>query len=172
MTNKKDHQTTQTGDENAVVRPNVNIQIQFISDLSFENYLAQKTFSGDLTTDVAVDYKTAADRINKDNHYRFTLKSTINAKQKSTKETLFILEVEYGCITNVTNVDEKNIHPFLHIEIARLLFPFVRRLVFDIMREGSTTPINLDPPDFVEIYRSNFMSNANGKATEKNDRLS
>ena len=45
-------------------------------------------------------------------------------------------------------------HPFLLIECPRMLFPFVRRIVSDVTRDGGFPPLNMDIIDFVQLYRS------------------
>ncbi|MDE0694499.1 MAG: protein-export chaperone SecB, partial [Boseongicola sp.] len=44
-------------------------------------------------------------------------------------------------------------HPFLMIECPRMMFPFVRRIVSDMTRDGGFPPLNLDIIDFVTLYR-------------------
>ena len=41
----------------------------------------------------------------------------------------------------------------LLIECPRLLFPFARRIIADITREGGHPPLMIDPIDFVGLYR-------------------
>ena len=42
--------------------------------------------------------------------------------------------------------------PFLLINCPSLLFPFLRRLVADLTREGGFPPLLLDPLDFAGLY--------------------
>ena len=39
------------------------------------------------------------------------------------------------------------------IECPRLIFPFLRRLVSDITRDGGYPPVNLEVIDFLGLYR-------------------
>ena len=39
------------------------------------------------------------------------------------------------------------------IECPRLIFPFARRVVADITRDGGYSPLLLDPIDFSALYR-------------------
>jgi preprotein translocase subunit SecB len=39
------------------------------------------------------------------------------------------------------------------IECPRLLFPFLRRIVSDITRDGGFPPLNIDTIDFLQLYR-------------------
>ena len=53
----------------------------------------------------------------------------------------------------IEGVPDEQLHPFLLIECPRMLFPFVRRIVSDITRDGGFPPLNLDTIDFVTLYR-------------------
>ena len=52
---------------------------------------------------------------------------------------------------------EDQLHPFLLIECPRMLFPFVRRIVSDVTRDGGFPPLNLDNIDFVSLYRQELQ---------------
>ena len=52
---------------------------------------------------------------------------------------------------------DEQIHPFLLIECPRMLFPFVRRIVADVTRDGGFPPLNLETIDFVSLYRNEMM---------------
>jgi preprotein translocase subunit SecB len=51
-------------------------------------------------------------------------------------------------------VPEEQLHPYLMIECPRMLFPFIRRIVSDVTRDGGYLPLNLDTIDFVALYRN------------------
>ncbi len=55
------------------------------------------------------------------------------------------------------NVPEDQLHPFLMIECPRMLFPFARRIVSDMTRDGGFPPVNLDTVDFVALYRQQLQ---------------
>jgi preprotein translocase subunit SecB len=48
------------------------------------------------------------------------------------------------------------LHPYLLIECPRITFPFVRRLVSDITRDGGFPPLNLEIIDFLALYRQDL----------------
>lgn len=56
--------------------------------------------------------------------------------------------------------------PFLLVNCAGLLFPFLRRLLADITREGGFPPLLLDPIDFGALYvrRQQEMKQQNEKS--------
>ena len=47
---------------------------------------------------------------------------------------------------------EQALEPFLLINCPSLLFPFLRRLVADLTREGGFPPLLLDPIDFAGLF--------------------
>ena len=46
------------------------------------------------------------------------------------------------------------LHPLLMIECPRLIFPFLRRIVGDVTRDGGYPPLNLEMIDFLALYRA------------------
>lgn len=136
---------------------------QFIRDMSFENIVSQKGATGDMTPDINVQVSLDAKKRPADNQYEVVSKYTITAKNKGTEDTLFMMELEYGGIFHVENVPEEQMHPFLMIECPRMLFPFARRIVHDIIRDGGFPPLNLDNIDWVALYRQNLARQAEAK---------
>ncbi|MEL6509631.1 MAG: protein-export chaperone SecB [Pseudomonadota bacterium] len=136
--------------------PQVKMQIlaQFIRDLSFENILAQKGVSGEVTPDVQVQVNLDAKKRPTDHQFEVVVKTQITSKAKDGGETLFIMELEYAGIFHIENVPDEQMHPFLLIECPRMLFPFLRRIVSDVSRDGGFPPLNLENIDFMALYRS------------------
>ena len=136
--------------------PQMKVLGQFIRDLSFENIVSRKPIEGDVQPDIQVQVALDAKK-RAENTYEVTSKYNITSKRKGGEETLFLLEVEYGGIFQIENIPEDQLHPFLLIECPRQIFPFVRRLVADVTREGGFPPLNLDNIDFVNLYRQTIL---------------
>lgn len=148
--------------ENGADAPQIKMQVlaQFIKDLSFENAVAQKGVSGDVQPDIQVQVNLDAKKRNDDNQYEVVTKLNITSKNKGGDEPLFLLELEYGGIFQIENVPEDQLHPFLLIECPRMLFPYVRRIVGDVTRDGGFPPLNLENIDFLALYRSELARRA------------
>jgi preprotein translocase subunit SecB len=131
----------------------MQVMAQYIRDLSFENIVAQKGVGGDVTPDVQVQGGLDAKKRTAENQYEVLSKYTITSKNKETGDILFAMEVEYGGVFRIEGVPEQQLHPFLMIECPRMLFPFVRRIVSDMTRDGGFPALNLDTVDFMAIYR-------------------
>lgn len=132
----------------------MNIIAQYVRDMSFENILAQKGINGEVNPDIQVQVNLDAKKRPADHQFDVITKLEITSKNKETEETLFILELEYAGVFHIEGVPEDQMHPFLLIECPRMTFPFVRRIVSDVTRDGGFPPLNLENIDFVQLYRS------------------
>ena len=148
----------------------MNVLNQFIRDLSFENILAQKGVQGEVTPDVNVQVNLDAKKRAPEHQYEVAIKLIVTSVNKeNTSETLFLLEIDYVGIFNIEGVPEDQLHPFLLIECPRLLFPFLRRIVSDVTRDGGFPPLNLETIDFMALYRQELLRR---QAAEKPDLVS
>ena len=136
--------------------PQVQMKVlgQFIRDMSFENIMAQKGVSGEVQPDVSVQVNMDARKRPADHQYEVSIKLNISSKAKAGGEQLFLLELDYTGVFFIQGVPEDQMHPFLLIECPRMLFPFLRRIVSDITRDGGYPPLNLENIDFVSMYRN------------------
>ena len=149
-------------EENAAA-PQVKMSVlaQFVRDMSFENVVAQKGLNGaDVQPDVQVAVSLDARKRSTENQYEVLNKFRVTSKNKTNGDTLFLLELEYGGIFHVEGVPEEQLHPFLLIECPRLLFPFIRRIISDVTRDGGFPPLNIDTVDYLALYRQELARRA------------
>ena len=128
----------------------VRVLNQYIKDLSFENPSVGKSVlaqgeSPNLQVEVNVNAQRLAETVYES---AITLKGTCLAKAG----TVYDLEIVYGGLFEVQNMPEAQLEPFLLVNCPALIFPFLRRLVADITREGGYPPLLLDPIDFASLY--------------------
>ncbi|WP_292285005.1 protein-export chaperone SecB [Marivita sp.] len=147
----------------------MNVMAQFVRDLSFENILAQKGVQGDVQPDVQVQVNLDAKKRTADHQYEVIMKLQVTSKAKESGDTLFVLELEYAGVFHVENVPDEQLHPFLLIECPRMIFPFVRRIVSDVTRDGGFPPLNLETIDFLQLYRSELARRNSEQQSEKAD---
>lgn len=147
-------------------QPQVKMKIlgQFIRDMSFENIVAQKGMAGDVTPDIKVQVNLDAKKRPTADQYEVITKYTVTSKNKNTDDVLFAMELDYSGIFQVEGVPQDQLHPFLLIECPRMLFPFVRRIVADVTRDGGFPMLNLDTVDFMAIYRQELQRRAEAQA--------
>ena len=127
---------------------------QFIKDLSFENIAAQESEKGTGTPNIEVKINLDASKRTQDDQYNSSIKISVESKDTKTNKNIFLLELDYGGIFKIENIPDDQLHPFLMIECPRMLFPFVRRVVHDVTRDGGYPPLNLDSIDFLAMYRA------------------
>ena len=146
-----------TKETQTATQPSMNILAQFIRDMSFENILSQKGASGDVQPDVQVKVNMDAKKRQAENQYEVIVKLNVESVSKTNQAPLFVLELEYGGIFQVSGVQEDQLHPYLLIECPRMLFPFMRRIVSDVTRDGGFPPLNLEYIDFVKLYKNEVL---------------
>jgi preprotein translocase subunit SecB len=128
----------------------VRVLAQYIKDLSFESPNVRKLLDApgeapNLRVEVNVNAGRIADR---------TFESTINFKAEATNKlgTIYDLELSYAGLFQIESLPEAALEPFLLIDCPALLFPFARRLVADLTREGGFPPLLLDPINFANLF--------------------
>jgi preprotein translocase subunit SecB len=149
--------------------PQIKMQVlaQFVRDLSFENMVAQKGLTGtDVQPDIQVGVSLDARKRPVDHQFDVITKFKITSKNKTNGDTLFLLELDYAGIFHVEGVTDEQLHPFLLIECPRLLFPFVRRIISDVTRDGGLPALNIDTVDFLALYRQELARRAEAQKSE------
>ncbi len=136
----------------------MSVLAQYVRDMSFENMVAQKGLTGgDVQPDIQVAVSLDARKRAQDHQFDIVTKFKVTSKNKVNGDTLFLMELDYGGIFHVEGVPEDQLHPFLLIECPRLLFPFVRRIISDVTRDGGFPPLNIDTVDFLALYRTELQ---------------
>ena len=148
----------------AQVQVKMNVLGQYVRDLSFENALAQNGAKGEVSPELSIGVAVEPRKRTVENQYEVLMKVKVTSKNKGTEDVLFLLEMEYGGLFNIEGVPEKQLHPFLMIECPRMLFPFVRRIVSDVTRDGGFPAVNMETIDFMQLYRQQLAQHAAQKA--------
>jgi preprotein translocase subunit SecB len=130
----------------------IRVLAQFVKDLSFENpglFSAQQGATApeiELGIDVKVEPGPPQEQI-------FSVELKLSARAKRQETVVFIVELVYAGVVQLQEAKREDVEPMLLIECPRLLFPFARRIIADITREGGHPPLLIDPIDFVSLYR-------------------
>ncbi|HVW73444.1 MAG TPA: protein-export chaperone SecB [Rhizomicrobium sp.] len=131
--------------------PNLQVAAQYIKDLSFENPGATANITDRPQIELAVDLNAA--RLAEKDMFEVELKIRVDAKNES--KPLFLLEVAYAGIFRLTNVPDVGTQQMiLLIQAPHMLFPFVRRIVSDVVRDGGMPPLMIEPIDFMALYQA------------------
>ncbi len=137
-------------------QPQVNIAGQYIKDLSFEAPDTQRFFRGPGNNpNLQLNFNV---QVNKLPNSAFEVALSFEGEAKSDEGVLYNIELVYAGAFMLRNVPEDALQPFLFIQAPALLFPFARRLVADLTREGGFPPLMLDPIDFGGLYQQRIAT--------------
>lgn len=160
---------TPAGNGAAAAPAQIKMQVlaQYVRDLSFENLVVQKGLTaGEVQPDIQVAVSLDARKRPVANQFEVITKYKVTSKNKVNGDVLFMLELEYGSTFHIEGVAEDQMHPFLLIECPRLMFPFVRRIISDVTRDGGFPPLNVDTVDFMSLYRQELARRAQAQAQQ------
>lgn len=153
------------GEKGGAKGPQVNVLGQYVKDLSFENPNAPKSLQDPgKNPNLQINFNVGINDLG-DNTYEVTLHFDGNAKSETTN--IYTLELVYAGVFRVHNFPADRLQPFLFIECPALLFPFVRRLIADLTREGGFPPLLIDPIDFAALYRRNMAQKQQEKSGQQ-----
>ncbi len=137
-------------EQSADMAPRLSIAAQYTKDQSFENPGAPGSLTKTAkppSINVGIDVQV---RRGAEPNYEVELKVSVHAKQDET--TAFLAELLYGGVFQLFNIPAETLQPVLLIECPRLLFPFARRIIADMTRDGGYPPLMLDNIDFSQLY--------------------
>lgn len=129
-------------------KPNLQIIGQYIKDLSFENPGAPVALSGNPEMDLGVDLQakpTGPDM--------FEVVLSMRIRANSEGKPLFILELAYAALVRMVNIPEDAAQRMLLIQTPYLMYPFARRILADMVRDGGMPPLMIEPIDFATLYQ-------------------
>lgn len=139
------------------------ILAQYVRDLSFENPKAPESLrvEGKPAIDMNVELNAQG---RPDGLFEVEMRLSVKATTEQT--SVFQVELVYGGLFQLTNVQPQDIEPLLLIECPRYLFPFAREIISRATADGGFyPPFMIDPIDFTGIYLSRqAQMAANGDA--------
>jgi preprotein translocase subunit SecB len=132
--------------------PVLNIDAQYLKDLSFENpgapaSLVASTEAPNINVSVDVGAKQIGEA-------QFEVEISVTADASRADDKIFLCEAVYAGIFTLKNFPPEALEPVCLIECPRFIFPFLRRIVADATRDGGFPPLMLEPIDFAQLYQS------------------
>lgn len=136
--------------------PSLTIRGQYIKDLSFESpkgpfVMNQLKEAPKMDINVDLEGGKVTDDV-----YELVIKTSVKATGND--ETLFLAELAYGGLFQIQNAPEDRLQPMLFIDCPFILFPFARRVLADITRDGGFPPLMLEPIDFHALYNKRMQA--------------
>jgi preprotein translocase subunit SecB len=151
--------TTEQNEAAAEGEVQISILGQYIKDLSFENPTPAQTIQK-LATEkptMNINVNLNAQQIGED---IFEVDLKVTATAKSNEETAFVAELLYSGLFGIKGLPEDQLQPFLMVEAPRQIFPFARRILSDVTRDGGFPPLMLEPIDFASLYHQQLSQAA------------
>ncbi|MFQ5535595.1 MAG: protein-export chaperone SecB [Sphingomonadales bacterium] len=142
--------------------PQAGILAQYVKDLSFENPGAPQSLQefGKEQPKIDISVNVNAARVGEEG-YEVAL--NISAAAKNEDKQRFLVELVYAGLFGIRNLPEESLEAFLLIECPRILFPFARRIVADVTRDGGFPPLLLEPIDFGTLYQKHMEAKKAGE---------
>ena len=138
--------TNGSGDTSA---PGVRVVAQYVKDLSFENPMAPG--AGEMHPKVELNVGLQANQKDKE-LYEVEMKVRFGATEED--KPVFLVELVYAGLFFLHNIPDEARNPILLIQAPTMLFPFVRRIIADVTRDGGLNLPMLEPIDFAALYQS------------------
>lgn len=130
--------------------PSFAIRGQYIKDLSFENPHAPDSLLPQKTPpEIQINVDIKVTRLN-DAFFESAL--YISARANGESGTLFLVDLVYAGIFELQGISEERVEQLLLVDCPFILFPFARRVVADVSRDGGFPPLLLEPIDFHGLY--------------------
>ena len=140
--------------ENLLFNHDIEIHSQFMKDLSFEKkedytFFTEEDFRGktDFSLNIEVENKQRDENL-------IIISLIVNLEAKINKKTAFILEMTYCGLFKFPNVTEDILRRQIQIEGPKMLFPYVRRIISQIMIESGMPNIDIKNINFFDLYKS------------------
>lgn len=150
------------GERSQATGAQLNVLGQYIKDLSFESPAAPEVLQTpppNPQLQVTVNVNVAA---KSEENYEVVLNIEVHAKGDT--GVIYNVELFYAGMFRLRGVPQNMLQPVLFIDCPAILFPFVRRVLADVTRDGGFPPLMLDPIDFGRLYAQNMSRAGQGQA--------
>lgn len=155
--------------QSAALQQQIILHAQYVRDCSFENPRVPHSLkSGQEALKVDVGFNIATrptEKAQDEQMYEVVLKLAATAKRQN--DIVYVAEVEYGGIATLPGAPGNIVNALLQVEVPRLLFPFARQQIFEMVQDGGHPPLLLPPIDFVAFFQQQLRAAQEQKATEQ-----
>lgn len=141
------------------IKRNIAINAQYIKDFSFESPGAPLSLTSKEAPQIDLGVDVQISRL-QENVYEVSL--VVRAEAKGNDKTVFLAELNYAGVFTIDVSDEER-DGILLVYCPNILFPYARRIISDITRDGGFPPLMLDPVDFTRLYQQHLEKNAKKK---------
>ena len=131
---------------------------QYIKDLSFENPKGPFPFAKkEERPAISVTVDVKANATSNENIYEVILSIKVSATNQD--NDVFLIDLIYQGVFEIENLTDDIKEAYLLVECPRILFPFARRIIYDLHADGGLPPLLLDTVNFAELYKNRKAQN-------------
>ena len=134
----------------------VTIHTQYVKDQSFENPDAPGSLAPTETPPQVQMVVNVSSRPVGEQLYESTL--TLKCEAKAGDRLLYIAELSYCGIFGLPKMAETVLRRFLLAEAPRLLFPYARSIISQMVSDGGFAPLLLQPIDFTKMVEQQDLA--------------
>ena len=140
--------------ENLLYNHDIELLSQFVKDMSFEKkeaiaYFTEEDFKGktDFSLNIEIENK-------KRDENQLIVSLVVNLEAKINQKTAFILEMTYCGLFKFPGVTDDILEKQIKVECPKMLFPYIRRLISQIMIESGMPNIDIKNINFFDLYKN------------------
>ena len=140
--------------ENLLFNHDIELLSQFVKDMSFEKkeafaYFTEEDFKGktDFSLNIEIENEQRVQN-------QIIVSLVVNLEAKINQKTAFILEMTYCGLFEFPNVKEDLLEKQIKVECPKMLFPYIRRLISQIMIESGMPNIDIKNINFFDLYKT------------------
>ena len=140
--------------DNLLFNHDIELLSQFVKDMSFEKketfaYFTEEDFKG--KTDFSLNIEIENEQRGQN---QIMVSLVVNLEAKINQKTAFILEMTYCGLFKFPNVKEDLLEKQIKVECPKMLFPYIRRLISQIMIESGMPNIDIKNINFFDLYKT------------------
>ncbi len=141
--------------ENLLYNHDILMLSQFIKDLSFDKkeeflFFEEDDFKGKSNFNLNIDVENQE---HNDDTLLVTLR--VNLVGSLNEKNIFVLELDYCGVFKMPHVSQEIMEKQIKVECPKMLFPYVRRIISQIMVESGLPNVDIKNINFFEMYKEN-----------------
>ena len=141
--------------ENLLYNHDIVMVSQFIKDLSFDKkedflFFEEDDFKGKSKFNLNIDVENQE---HNDDTLLVTLR--VNLVGSLSEKNIFVLELDYCGVFKMPQVSQEIMEKQVKVECPKMLFPYVRRIISQIMVESGLPNVDIKNINFFEMFKEN-----------------
>jgi len=144
-----DEQNQAAATEEQQQQAQFQLQKIYVKDVSFEIPNAPQVFQDDGQVEIKLNLAQKVEAL-AEGVQEVVLTVTVTATLG--EKTAYLVEVQQAGIFSITGLNEQSEHAAINTLCPHTLFPYVRRVITDLVADGGFPPLVLQPINFDQIY--------------------